>query len=93
MVFQDTIGNLRRQAGGGLRLAVSAPQDALGLAREAGMEGTMQEGRLLFAGMSDRDAARLVRLLVEGGHDVYRVEEERKSLEDIFLSMVEEDAS
>lgn len=93
MVFQDTIGNLRRQAGGGLRLAVSAPQDALELAREAGMEGTMQEGRLLFAGMSDRDAARLVRLLVERGHDVYRVEEERKSLEDIFLRMVEEDAS
>jgi ABC-2 type transport system ATP-binding protein len=88
MVYQDTIHNLRLQSAQGIRLSVSEPDKALGIVQSAGWECTLQEGMLHCAGVSDRDVARLVRLLVELDHDIYRVEEQRKSLEDIFMRIV-----
>lgn len=88
MVYQDTIANLQRQAAGDIRLAVSEPESALRLAGGHGYEGILQEERLIFSRMHDARVALLVKVLVENGHAVYRVEERRQSLEDFFLQVV-----
>ena len=88
MVFQDTIHNLRLQSAQGLKLSVSDPEKALGLVRVVGGECTLREGMLHCPDIPDREIAYLVRALVEQGHDIYRIEEQRKSLEDIFMRIV-----
>lgn len=88
MVFQDTIHNLRLQSAQGLRLSVSDPEKALGLVKIVGGVCTLREGMLYCPDIPDRDIAYLVRALVEQGHDIYRIEEQRKSLEDIFMRIV-----
>ncbi|MDF2714094.1 MAG: transporter ATP-binding protein [Paenibacillus sp.] len=88
MVYQDTIHNLRLQSALGIRLSVSEPDKAIKIVKSAGWECMLQEGTLHCTGMSDREVARLIRLLVELDHDIYRVEEQRKSLEDIFMRIV-----
>ncbi|TMV52249.1 ABC transporter ATP-binding protein [Paenibacillus mesophilus] len=93
MVFQDTIQNLRLQSAQGLKLSVSDPEKALGFVRVVGGECTLREGMLYCPDIPDREIAYLVRGLVEQGHDIYRIEEQRKSLEDIFMRIVGKDVS
>lgn len=90
MVFQDTIHNLRQQASHDMELVVSEPDSALWLARDLGVAGTLRQGTLVFPGMQDNQVAVLVKQLVENGHDIYRVEQNKKSLEDIFMQVVGE---
>lgn len=90
MVFQDTIHNLRQQASHDMELVVSEPDSALWLARDLGAAGTLRQGTLVFPGMQDKQVAVLVKQLVENGHDIYRVEQNKKSLEDIFMQVVGE---
>ncbi|MBQ4901497.1 ATP-binding cassette domain-containing protein [Paenibacillus sp. Marseille-P2973] len=90
MVFQDTIQNLRLQASHDMELVVSEPDSALWLARDLGAAGILKEGTLVFPGMKDPQVAQLVKRLVENGHDIYRVEQNKKSLEDIFMEVIGE---
>ncbi|WP_433945005.1 ABC transporter ATP-binding protein [Paenibacillus sp. SN-8-1] len=90
MVFQDTISNLRQKAAGGINISLSEPESALWLAKDNGLAGTMQDGRLYFNGINDKQVAGLVKHLVENGHLIYRVEEKNKSLEDIFMEVIGE---
>lgn len=90
MVFQDTIQNLRLQASHDMKLVVSEPESALWLARDLGAVGTQKEGTLIFPGMPDPQVALLVKRLVENGHDIYRVEQNKRSLEDIFMQVIGE---
>lgn len=92
MVFQDTIHNLRQQASHDMELVVSEPDSALWLARDLGVGGTLRQGTLVFPGMQDKQVPLLVKRLVENGHDIYRVEQNKKSLEDIFMEVVGEGA-
>lgn len=90
MVFQDTIDNLRLQAAHDMELVVSEPDEALWVARDLGAIGKLRSGVLSFPGMADAQVARLVKQLVENGHAFYRVEQKKKSLEDIFMQVIGE---
>ncbi|MCM3703858.1 ABC transporter ATP-binding protein [Paenibacillus macerans] len=90
MVFQDTIDNLRLTTAHDMELVVSEPDAALWIARDLGTVGKLQDGTLKFPGLPDVQVARLVKALVENGHAVYRVEQKKKSLEDIFMRIVGE---
>lgn len=90
MVFQDTIDNLVSTASSGFRLSVSEPEAALGLALDLGCEGVLRNQMLELESMQDAKIALLVKCLVENQHAVYRVEEQRRSLEDIFMQIVGE---
>nr|WP_218652816.1 ABC transporter ATP-binding protein [Paenibacillus sp. 79R4] len=90
MVFQDTISNLQMKASHHIKLVVSEPESALWLARDLGSIGGLEENTLVFPDMQDARIAALVKRLVENGHDIYRVEQERKSLEDIFMQVIGE---
>lgn len=90
MVFQDTIANLQQKSVHHIKLVVSEPESALWIARDLGSTGSLQENTLVFPNMQDDKIAALVRRLVENGHDIYRVEQEKKSLEDIFMQVIGE---
>ncbi|MGZ7445768.1 ABC transporter ATP-binding protein [Paenibacillus sp. TH7-28] len=93
MVFQDTIDNLRLTTAHDMELVVSEPDAALWIARDLGTVGKLQDDTLKFPGLPDAQVARLVKALVENGHAVYRVEQKKKSLEDIFMRIVGEGSS
>ncbi|MEC0368357.1 ABC transporter ATP-binding protein [Paenibacillus chibensis] len=90
MVFQDTISNLQQQASGGFRLVVSEPQEALHLVRGHGYAGQLENGGLSLEQLSDPEVALLVKRLVDNNHAIYRVEEKRRTLEDIFMQVIEQ---
>lgn len=90
MVFQDTISNLQQQASGGFRLVVSEPQEALQLVRGQGYAGQLENGGLKLEQLSDPEVALLVKRLVDNNHAIYRVEEKRRTLEDIFMQVIEQ---
>lgn len=87
LLFQDEIGVLRERAQGGVRLAVSNPEAAWQLLLAAGLPAGWDRKQLTVASRAEADAAKAVAALVQGGHDVYRVEEQAVSLESIFLDM------
>lgn len=90
LVFQDTIDNLRLRSAHDMELVVSEPDEALWIARDLGAIGKLQSGVLSFPGMADAQVAHLVKRLVENGHAIYRVEQKKKSLEDIFMQVIGE---
>ncbi|AIQ10912.1 ABC transporter ATP-binding protein [Paenibacillus durus] len=89
MIYQDTIAHLRQRSAGEMRLVVSEPEAALEEACRRGYDGMLRTGELRFSGMNDAQVALLVKALVEQGHAIYRVEEQRQSLEEFFLQVVE----
>lgn len=90
LVFQDTIANLHQQAQGSMSLVVSDPEQAHITLRQHGIEAVHRGNTLLLEQTSDHTVARIVRTLVERKHDIYRVEEKRKTLEELFLQIVGE---
>ncbi len=89
-MFQDTISNLQQQASGGFRLVVSEPTEALQLIRGQGYAGRLEDGGLRLDQLSDPEVALLVKRLVDHNHAIYRVEEKRRTLEDIFMQVIEQ---
>ncbi|RJX40169.1 ABC transporter ATP-binding protein [Paenibacillus pinisoli] len=90
MVFQDSMASLREQAHGSMALRVSDSMKAMRVLAQSGIP-SQHEGALLTIGQTDDEyVARAVRELVASGHAVYRVEERRKSLEELFLRIVGE---
>ncbi|MBB6634060.1 ABC transporter ATP-binding protein [Cohnella thailandensis] len=91
LVFQDSMPSLRRQAQSSISLRVSEPERALAKLKGGGLNATLApaSGFIELASCRDDEVALIVRGLMERGHDIYRVEERRKSLEDLFLQIVE----
>lgn len=95
LVFQDTIQNLQQQSQSAVSLRVSEAQRAQILLYEQGFDTNLQGAdSTLTMGMTDDVlVADAVKSLVAAGHSVYRVEENRKSLEELFLDIVGEGRS
>jgi ABC-type multidrug transport system ATPase subunit len=95
LVFQDTINSLRTQSQSAVTLRISEREDALGVLASRGIEAAIGAGdsTLSLGSAGDADVALAVRELVQSGHAVYRVEEDRKTLEKLFLEIVGEDGS
>ncbi|MFD0589652.1 ABC transporter ATP-binding protein [Paenibacillus sp. GCM10027627] len=94
LVFQDKLSVLQQQAKGEVALRVSEPNRAAAALSAAGIAAAKLDGDwMTIAETNDTSVARAVRELVDGGHDVLRVEERRKSLEELFLQIVGEGRS
>ncbi|OPA79256.1 bacitracin ABC transporter ATP-binding protein [Paenibacillus selenitireducens] len=95
LVFQDTIQNMQLQSQSVVSLRVSEAERALRLLREQGIEASFQgaDSTLTMGITDDNRVAGAVRSLVSAGHSVYRVEENRKSLEELFLHIIGEGRS
>lgn len=90
LVFQDSIASLQQQAKGHIALRVSEAQRALLLLQKYGIDAMLSDHRLTIGRTDDETVAKAVRELTNEGHSIYRVEERRKSLEELFLQIVGE---
>lgn len=90
MLFQDSIEALQRQAQSNIRIAVSEPEFALRRVLAAGCKAELEGSTMLLEHLNDGKVAAIVETLVTAGHSIFRVEESKKSLEDIFLELTGE---
>lgn len=93
IIFEDRIELLRKRAAGEIRLVVSSPGEAAARLSGMGLPVSFREKALFLEQPEDAQVARIVTALATGGHSIYRVEEIRRSLEDIFLELVGEAGS
>jgi ABC-2 type transport system ATP-binding protein len=87
MVFQGSLDSLRARSRGEIRIACGDNDAAQSLLLEHGYHTVAAGGRLVFGPLADREVAEINRLLVSRGIPVTRIEERRRSLEDIFLDL------
>lgn len=87
LIFQDSIEVMREYAQQNISLKVNDSKQAWRTLLARGIKSQYENDRLILAQHSDEQVGDIVRILVNGGFSIYRVEEEKRSLEDIFLQM------
>jgi len=87
LIFQDSIDVLRQKARSRINLHVSEPEAAWKMLLSHGYQADWDRQTLSVEQASDQTIAAMVAELVHGRYSVYRVEEEKASLESIFLNM------
>lgn len=90
MIFQDSIEVLRKLANPKIILKVREPEQAWRVLLSSGIKADVENGGIYLNELSDEQVASTIRVLVENDHSIYRVEEEKHTLEDIFLQMTKE---
>src|SRR5690625_663346 len=90
MIFQDSIEEMRKFAQQNITLKVSNSEQAWRDLLAKGIKSDYQDGLILLSKRSDEKVAEAVRILVQDNFSIYRVEEEKRSLEDIFLQITKE---
>ncbi|WP_026583823.1 ABC transporter ATP-binding protein [Bacillus sp. J33] len=91
MIFQDSIDAMRMYAKQSVLLKVSESEKAWRSLLARGIKAGLNNGVISLQQQSDEKVAEAVRGLVQDGFSIFRVEEEKRSLEDIFLQMTRED--
>lgn len=87
MVFQGSLDSLRSRSRGEIRFHTGDNALAERLLAAHGYRPVPSGGRLVFGPLADREVAEINRLLVARDIPVTRIEERRRSLEDIFLEL------
>ncbi|MBG9455575.1 bacitracin ABC transporter ATP-binding protein [Lysinibacillus sphaericus] len=87
MIFQDSIEAMRRFAQPKVVIKVSNSEKGWRSLVANGIKAEHKDDLILFDECSDEKVAHIVQTLVQEGVSVYRVEEEKRSLEEIFLQM------
>jgi len=89
LIYQDQMANLRKMARSTIRIQCSDLGKAAIAMKQLELAATQEGEQLILENCSNRSVADAVALLVHQGHDIYRVEENKQSLEQIFLSMTD----
>ena len=87
LIFQDSINAMRYHAQQNVLLTVSDGEKAWTLLRAKGIKATYKNGGIELSDCSNEKVAQPVETLVHSGISIYRVEEQKRSLEEIFLQM------
>lgn len=96
LIFQDTLTALQSRSVRQIRLRTSDDAGTAALLKEMqalakpALSQTCQPEELLIPCCSDDVLRRLLRRIWDQGIDLYRIEEQTQSLEDIYLGMVKE---
>lgn len=87
MIFQGELDELHMHSQKSLSLRTLDNQAACRILSAQGISCKNKGGCLLFPALSDEHTARLISSLVSGGVGILRVEEQQKTLEEIFLNL------
>lgn len=87
LIFQDSMETLRQRSAPRIRLTANDPERAWKLLLAAGLPAERDGDAVRFPKPADTMIAGAVRRLVEHDVDVYRVEETKRTLEEIFLEL------
>lgn len=88
LLFQDRLSILHEHSNPRIRLRTTNDETACQLLRQNRFSVTPEKGTLYLPHARDEDVIHIGRLLMQSGIGLLRIEEEQKSLEDIFLSLV-----
>ncbi|MED1919351.1 ABC transporter ATP-binding protein [Bacillus thuringiensis] len=87
LLFQGSMEQLQRNSQPHVWMKTQDNEKARRVLQEMELSTSLQDGYLVMEGMGDREVAQINRALIMAGLDVYRIEEHKKSLESIFLSL------
>lgn len=87
MIFQDSIEVLRQRSKSKISIKVDEAEKAWRMLLSKGRPAEMEHNQLYLPHSSDEAISSVIAELVQNGFSVFRVEEEKKSLEDIFLEL------
>lgn len=87
LLFQGPITEMREKAKNQINIRINHVEKAWQALLAKGIQAINKDGNLYFQETSDQEVAKIVSILAKEGFSIYRVEEEKRSLEDIFLQM------
>lgn len=87
MIFQDSISALRAQSTSKIKVTVNDAESAWKMLFTHGYTTDFIQDKLVIENCANQQVANIVKSLVQNDYSIYRVEEERKSLEEIFLEL------
>ena len=87
MIFQDSISALRAQSTSKIKVTVNDAESAWKMLFTHGYTTDFIQDKLVIENCANQQVADIVKSLVQNDYSIYRVEEERKSLEEIFLEL------
>ncbi len=90
LLFQGTLPDLIQQQrkASGIQITTNNANLATQLIAAIGLQSTLEENRVLLAGIENHQIAQINRKLVENGVDVYAISAVNNDLESIFMEMV-----
>ncbi|KAB2333139.1 ATP-binding cassette domain-containing protein [Cytobacillus depressus] len=93
MIFQNSIETLRQRSQSKILLKVNETEQAWRLLLSKGIQAEVENNRLFLPFSSDEQVSAVIDELVYNHISVFRVQEEKKSLEEIFLELTGGEAS
>lgn len=87
LIFQDDIEALRKKQKPLLKIGVNNIYEAQSIIQNRGLHAELREGNLWISETSPEFVSEVNGMLVKSGVSVYRLEEVKRSLEDIFLEL------
>ncbi len=93
LIFQDSIEALRKRSSPTIRIQTNDQNEAKKILLSSGIQVQDQGPFLTLDQADDLLTAKAVKNLVKGNLSVYRVEEQKMSLEEIFLDLTKEEMS
>lgn len=87
LVFQDSLATLHERSKSSIAIRTLNNMEALKIMKKYHVECTMEDGYLFLPKLSDGDLSEHIFHLFEKNIGVVRIEEQQKSLEDIFLEL------
>ncbi|MEI4621142.1 ABC transporter ATP-binding protein [Bacillus cereus] len=91
LIFQDKIGRLRQHAHCSITLMTDKPDSAWKLILSKGIPSIQEEKQIILSNVSNETISNIVKILVTHNISVFRIEENKKSLEEIFLQLIKEE--
>lgn len=91
LIFQDKIEILRQHSHNSIKILVNKPKEAWKIILASGIPSVMEEDKIIISNTDNTAIAKIVKALVANDISVFRIEEEKNSLEDIFLNIVKEE--
>lgn len=90
MIFQDSIDAMRKLAQQKVYVKVNDNEKAWRSLIANGLKAENKSDVIYLSDFTNEEVARAIQILVQEGLSIYRVQEEKRSLEDIFLRMTSE---
>lgn len=93
LIFEDTIAAMRKQSQSRIKLITDQPYEAAQILKGAGISSKLEDGILWLEDQGNAYIAKAIETLVMKRISIYRVEEVKNSLEEIFLNLVGKESS
>lgn len=93
LVYQGSIEDLRNKGEDKILLRTNDIQKTLSVLNENGVSGKVNDGCVEMNYFNDSSVANIIQNIIYKGIKVYRIQEEKTSLEDIFLNMTRKENS